>query len=168
MPAAHFMLRCLVAGAAALLPLAVQAAPPRYIDLADWRGPGEPIGDSPFHGFNGWIIYEFNDICPDFFCEGGYDNYRLLRLSCVVDTRTDSIRECRLPVAASRDHVHPGTGALRTDIRHWRCPVPLPRGLPVTTFLAAIDWQPGSSGHLFNPLPGSGRSMFDALQACLP
>ncbi|MGH8044575.1 MAG: hypothetical protein ACREOX_08175, partial [Stenotrophomonas sp.] len=95
-------------------------------------------------------------------------NYRLLGLSCVVDTRTDGVRACRLPVAASRDQVHPGTGALQTDVRHWLCPVPLPPGLLVATFLAALDWQPDSSGHLFNALPGSGRSLFDALQDCLP
>lgn len=168
MPAVLFLLRCLVVGIAALLPVAAQAAAQRYIDLAEWRGPGEPPGDSQFHELNGWIIYEFNDICADFFCEGGYDNYRLLRLSCVVDTHADSIRACRLPVTASRDRVHPATGALLTDIPSWLCPVPLPRGLPVTAFLTALDWQPDSSGHLFNPLPGSGRSLFDALQDCLP
>lgn len=167
MPTVPMLLRCLVASTAVLLPLAGQASPPRYIDLADWLGPGDTPDDRQFHELNRWIIYEFNDICDDFFCSGGYDNYRLLRLSCVVDTRTDSVRACRLPVAASRDQVHPGVGTLQTDLRHWLCPVPLPSGLPVTTFMAALDWQPDSSGH-FNALPGSGRSLFDALQDCLP
>jgi hypothetical protein len=169
MSAAPFQpLRLLLAAAAVLMPLTLQATPPRYIELAGWMGPGDTPGDRQFHEFNRSIIYEFNDICADFFCAGDYDNYRLLRLSCVVDTRFGSIRECRLPVVASRDHVHAGTGALRTDIRHWHCPVPLPSGLPVTTLMAALDWQPDSSGHLFNPLPGAGRSLFDALQDCLP
>ncbi|WP_421569327.1 hypothetical protein [Stenotrophomonas sp. PD6] len=168
MPTVPMPLRCLLAGTAVLLPLAATAAAPRYIDLADRVGPDDTPGDRQFHELNDWIIYEFNDICADFFCSGGYANYRLLRLSCVVDTRSDSIRHCRLPVAASRDQVDPGTGALRTDVRHWLCPVPLPRGLPVTAFLGALDWQPDSSGHLFNVLPGSGRSLFDALQDCLP
>ncbi|WP_411852046.1 hypothetical protein ACLB90_05885 [Stenotrophomonas sp. LGBM10] len=150
------------------LAVPVQAAGPRFIDLAARVGPGESADDTAYHELNRWLVQEFNDLCEDFFCRGAYGNYRPLRLVCVVDTRDDTLRHCRFPVSASRDAIDPGSGAVRTEVLHWICPLPLPRRLPVSTFLAAMDWQPDSSGHLFNPLPGSGRSMVEFLRDCLP
>lgn len=141
---------------------------PRYIPLSERVLPGEPADDLPFHDLHFWLVYEFEDICRDFFCRGAYDNYHPLRMSCVVERVPDTIHACRFSVAASRDHVDPHDGRLRTEVRHWECPLPLPPGLPVAAFYAATDWQSGSSGRLFNPLPGSGRSMFDILRDCLP
>ncbi|MBD3828411.1 MULTISPECIES: hypothetical protein [Stenotrophomonas] len=159
---------CLVVLLGLCLAAPLQAAGPRFIDLAARVGPDESADDTAYHELNRWLMLEFNDLCEDFFCEGAHDNYRPLRLACVVDTRDDTLTQCRFPVSASRDHIDPDTGALRTEVLHWLCPLPLPRRLPVATFLAAMDWQPDSSGHLFNPLPGTGRSMFEFLRDCLP
>lgn len=160
--AALILLALSVAGPAA-------ASPPRYIDLADRLGPGEPADDTAYQELNRWLASEFTDACPDAFCAGAFDNYRPLRLNCVVDTRQDQIHACRFAVVASQSRVHPGNGAITTEISQWYCPVPLPPELPVAAFLSAMTTlQPDSSGYLFNRLPGSSQSLFDVLRRCLP
>lgn len=155
-----------------LLPLAVPAlagaTPPRYIDLAERLAPGEPADDTAYRELNRWLVEEFTDACPDAFCAGAVDNFRPLRLDCVVDTRHDQIHACRFAVVASQTRVNPGHGAITTEISQWYCRLPLQPGLPAGTFLAHMTTlQPDSSGYLFNRLPGTGLSLFDVLRRCL-
>lgn len=168
-PSRHWPLARL---ASLLLALAVSAplaaSPPRYIDLAERPTPGEPADDTAYQELNRWLADEFTDACPDAFCEGDFDNYRPLRLNCVVDTGQDEIHACRFAVVASRSRVHPDNGAITTEISQWHCPLPLAPGLAVPAFLAAMTTlQPDSSGYLFNRLPGSALSLFDVLRRCL-
>lgn len=157
----------LVAGT--VLPAPAAASPPRYIDLADRLEPGEPVDDTAYHDLDRWLAEEFTDACPDVFCAGAFGNYRPLRLNCVVDTRDDHIHNCRYAVVASQSRVHPGNGAVTTELSQWRCPVPLPAGVSAATFLSVMTTlQPDSSGYLFNRLPGSSESLFDVLRRCLP
>ncbi|MFI8719826.1 hypothetical protein ACIGHF_18320 [Stenotrophomonas sp. NPDC077464] len=151
-----------------LLPGPAAATPPRYIDLAERRAPGEPADDTVYQELNRLLVDEFTDARPDAFCAGPVDNYRPLRLDCVVDTRNDRIHACRFAVVASQTRVHPGNGAIRTELSQWYCPLPLPSDVPAATFLAHMTTlQPDSSGYLFNRLPGSALSVFDVLRRCL-
>src|SRR6188472_2281386 len=81
---------------------------PRYIDLAERLAPGEPADDTAYRELNRWLVNEFTDACPDAFCAGAVDNYRPLRLDCVVDTRANQIHACRFAVVASQTRVDPG------------------------------------------------------------
>ena len=150
------------------LPALAGTSTPRYIDLAERLGPGEPADDTAYRELNRWLVDEFTDACPDAFCAGAVDNYRPLRLDCVVDTRTDQIHACRFAVVASQTRVDPANGAITTELSQWYCRLPLQPGLPAETFLAHMTTlQPDSSGYLFNRLPGSSLSLFDVLRRCL-
>lgn len=144
------------------------AGPPRYIDLADRLAPGKTPDDTAYRELDRWLADEFTDACPDAFCAGRIGNYRPLRLDCVVDTRQDRIHTCRYAVVASQTWVHPGTGAVRTELSQWYCPLPLPYALSAEDFLSHMGTlQPDSSGYLFNRLPGGQVSLFDVLRRCL-
>ena len=151
-----------------LLPAAPAGAGPRFVPLGERPWPGLAPGDSPFYDLERELLEEFRELCPEFFCQGLFDNYAPLRLQCAVEIASDTVSQCAFYVAASSHDVHPLTGALSATRSSWVCELPLPPGLGVQTWFDHMDVRPGRSGRLFNPWPGQQSSLFELLQECLP
>jgi len=154
---------CAVALAAALACLwpgpparAAAAAPPLHVDLVDYPTPQAHW--SAFRELRHRLEAGFDDVCPDTFCEGEYSDYRPMKLRCSVEQATGTVNQCAWAFAASELQVDLETGALIPRQPTWLCRFPLAPGTPV----AALRPQP-----LFQPLPGTGQTVFDALGDCL-
>ncbi len=134
---------------------------PDYVDAIDYPGNGE--GWDAFQGLQQRLISDFDEVCGDTFCEGEFSDYRSLRFRCSVHRATGVLAECVWTFGASELSVHPRTGKLQVDARTWQCHSPLSPGTSLAAFYAAL----AVAGPLFEPLPGSGLSIYEGLTECL-
>lgn len=146
-----------------LLPALVLAAPPpaRYVDATSLLD-----DDSLVEAWYGGMVnmrVAFDDACGDTFCEGDYSNLQPLRLRCSADAATRVVKRCQWAFAASNETVNPATGAIRVDAPVFRCRIPVAPGTTVAEL--ARTW--GGPDPLRAPIPRTGRSVHDALGACL-
>ena len=140
---------------------AAAAAPPLHVDLVDYPTP--QANWSAFRDLRHRLEAGFDDVCPDTFCEGEYTDYQPLKLRCSVELATGRVNTCGWAFAASELRVDPATGALQRQQPTWLCHFPIGRGTTVAELLAAMDGpQP-----LLRRLPGTGRTVFEALGDCL-
>jgi hypothetical protein len=105
----------------------------------------------------------FDDICGDTFCEGEYSNLESLRYRCSVRQTTGALGSCVWVFAASNEEINPRTGKVIVDAQVWRCRSPLARGTSIHDLLAALS----GPSPLYDPLPGTDRSLYDGLTTCL-
>jgi hypothetical protein len=106
---------------------------------------------------------DFDQICGDTFCEGDFTNLEALRFRCSVSTSTGQLRSCLWLFAGSYETITPSTGNIRPTARFFSCKIPV-QGTPAQ--LTAALLAPGD-GPLWQPLPGSGQSIYDTLLTCL-
>ena len=132
----------------------------QHVDLVDY--PSSEANWDRFHALEGALMGEFDRLCADTFCEGGYSNYRVMQFRCAVAEVAGTVQQCAWVVAASELQVEPGLGEVQVDNGRWICRVVLP-GIPVEAFHAALE-RPGG---LTEPFPGSGGGLFDVLPDCL-
>lgn len=136
----------------------VRAQP--YVDLVDF--PTEEANWDRFYALEWRLMRQFEDICPDTFCEGAYSNLLPLQLRCSVRTADASVQACTWVFAASNLEVDADSGHVQVDNRTWECPAPLASGTPVEAFHAALTGPRA----LYTPLPGLGVSLYAAIGDC--
>lgn len=132
-----------------------------HVDLVDYPRPQAQW--NAFRDLRHRLEEGFDDVCPDTFCEGEYTDYQPLKLRCSVDRATGTVNACGWAFAASEGRVDPASGALQFEQPTWLCHFPLGRGTTVAALLAALE----GPTPLFSRLPGSGRTIFEALGDCL-
>lgn len=159
---------CLSALLLALLPAPGVAAPapapgvpPLHVDLVDYPAPQAHW--SAFRNLRHRLEAGFDEVCPDTFCEGEYTDYQPLKLRCSVERATGTVNVCGWAFAASELQVDPSTGALQRQQPTWLCHFPIGAGTTVAALLAALE----GPTPLFQRLPGTGQSVFEALGDCL-
>jgi hypothetical protein len=106
----------------------------------------------------------FDDICGDTFCEGDFSNLDSMSLRCSVATRTGQLKSCVWLFAGSYETVTASTGNVRPVAKFFPCKIDVqgPPGALMDALLA-----PGERGPLWQPVPGSGRAIYDSLGDCL-
>jgi hypothetical protein len=107
---------------------------------------------------------DFDDICGDTFCEGDFSNLAAMSLRCSVSTRTGLLKSCLWLFAGSYETVTASTGSVRPVAKFFRCTLPV-QGPPAALMDALL--APAARGPLWQPLPGSGRAIYDVLGDCL-
>jgi hypothetical protein len=105
----------------------------------------------------------FDDVCPDTFCEGEYANLEALRYTCSANTTTGEVGECRFIFAASSDEVDPDSGKIRASVHQWQCASPLAPRTDARQLLAALQ----GSQPLWATLPGTSTTLYEGLMDCL-
>ena len=110
------------------------------------------------------LRHDFDDICGDTFCEGDYTNLQSLSVRCSVSVATGAFKSCIWLLAGSYESVRPATGSIEVNRRFFRCTLPL-AGAPQPVLEALL--AAGDTPALQRPLPGSERSLYDALGDCL-
>jgi hypothetical protein len=106
----------------------------------------------------------FDDICGDTFCEGDFSNLEAMSLRCSVATRTGQLKSCVWLFAGSYETITPSTGNVRPVAKFFPCKVEV-QGAPAALMDALL--APGGRGPLWQPVPGSGRAIYDSLGDCL-
>lgn len=137
------------------------SASPEYVDVSAYL-----TADADIEAWHTLVLNlkrNFDDICGDTFCEGEYSNIQSLRYRCSVDRQTGKMGSCVWAFAASNEEISPLTGKIVVDAQVWRCRSPLARGTHIRDALAAL----AGPSPLYAPLPGTGRSIYDGLSACL-
>jgi hypothetical protein len=141
------------------------SAPASYVDVEQYVI-GQ--GDAPYQQW--WdlghtLAANFDDVCGDTFCEGDYSNLVPLRFRCTVNEGTGALKVCTYVFAGSYEDVSPSTGTIRVNAKTFSCHVPV-SGIKLADFLATMT-ATGSTSPLQRPLPGTGKSIYDALAGCL-
>ncbi|WP_312236006.1 hypothetical protein [Stenotrophomonas sp.] len=132
-----------------------------YVDLVDF--PTREANWDRFYALEGRLMHAFDDVCGDTFCEGAYSDYRVLQFRCSVHAGRGHLHSCVWVLAASNLDVDAGSGHIGVDNGRWTCPVPLAPGTTVEAFHAALE----GDGLLHGRLPGTDRTLYDGLMACL-
>jgi len=137
------------------------ARPVVHVDARDHPAPGE--GAAAFDAMERALVRGFDYICGDTFCEGDHGNLRALQLRCAVNQTDGRVQGCLWSFAGSYAWVERDSPLPMADARTWACPLPLVPGTPLPVLLALLSGRDA----LDTPLPGSGRSTYDALTDCL-
>lgn len=134
---------------------------PAYVDLVDY--PTKEANWDRFYDLEDHLVREFHDLCGDTYCEGEYSNHLALQFRCSVHVASGTVHACTLVVGAGNLEVDDRSGRVVADSRTWACAAPLGVDTPVEALHAALARRDA----LRRPLPGSNRSMHDALFDCL-
>lgn len=132
-----------------------------YVDLVDY--PYNEANWDRFYDLQDHLTRQFHDICGDTYCEGEFSNHIVLQFRCSVHAPSGSVASCALVIAAGNLEVEPTTGEVVPDSRTWACAAPLAPHTSVEALHTAL----GRRDALTLPLPGTHRSMHDALFECL-
>ena len=107
---------------------------------------------------------EFDQICGDTFCEGDFTNLASMSWRCSASTSTGQLKSCLWLFAGSYETVTASTGNVRPVAKFFPCKIPV-QGSAAALMDALL--APGGEGPLRQPVPGSGRSIYDTLGDCL-
>lgn len=132
-----------------------------YVDLVDF--PYTEANWDRFYDLQDHLTREFHDLCGARYCQGAYANHILLQFRCSVQAASGSVGACTMVIGAGNLEVDATTGKVVPDSRTWACAAPLVAGTSVEALHAAL----GRRDALIRPLPGTHRSMHDALFECL-
>lgn len=133
----------------------------RFVDARDYPSPG--AGAAAFSQMEAKLIEGFYSVCGDTFCESDYNNYLPLHLSCSVRVDNGVLRGCQWALAGSQEVVDPVRGAILSEVHAPVCSLPLAGGTLLSALLASVE----GGDNLHKPLPGTKRSVYDALVDCL-
>lgn len=164
-------------GAAIQLDAGLDAATPRepvdaapadasslhFIDVGDYLR--APLEADKWARLLAELRRDFDEVCGDTFCEGGYSNYQSLRFRCSVERASGILGGCSWVLAASDEEIAAGTGEIEIYGKLFHCAMPVRPATSVDALIAALaapDIQP-----IRAPLPGTDRSLFDGLADCL-
>ena len=104
----------------------------------------------------------FDQVCGDTFCEGDYSDIYGLSLRCSVDPKTGKLGACSWPFAGASSSVAASTGNVTSRRETWSCAIPV-KG----TLDGLLDSLGKAADPLHAPLPGTDKSIYDALADCL-
>lgn len=108
---------------------------------------------------------DFDAVCGDTFCEGDYANYESLAFRCSVDEDVGSIGRCVWILAASNEEIDPATGDVSVEVGTWSCEMPIAPETTVSDLVEALS--AGGERPIHTALPGTDRTLYDGLVACL-
>lgn len=161
---------------ARLLPIAALALPPGVLMAAAGTpsaGPATPVFvdlvDHPtaeanwnrFYDLEDHLAGRFHALCADERCVPRRFLWPM-QLRCSVRVRDGTLAACVWVVAGSDLRVR-AAGSIDPDVVIWRCVLPVPAGLPVEAFHAALE-VPDPLGVR---LPGAAISLQQGVMACL-
>jgi hypothetical protein len=144
---------------------ATKAPPGTYVDVEEYV---IDQGDAPFDQWRAiyaTLAANFDDVCGDTFCEGDYANLEPIRLRCTVHHTSGVMKDCAYVFAGSYEDISDTTGSVRVTAKTFSCHLPVSQiklGDFMTTLSAA-----GTTPPLRRPLPGTSKSIYDALVGCL-
>jgi hypothetical protein len=139
-------------------------------------GEGPSVGEGPFVDaadhldeatIEAWypmlaaIRSDFDGACGDTWCEGDYTNLQALRFRCSEDATTGLLGGCSWTFAGSTERIR-SSGRLTGEHEGFACPVPVEG--TAAELAAAVGAEPGA---IDRPLPGTTRTLRDALNDCL-
>jgi hypothetical protein len=104
----------------------------------------------------------FDRICGDTICGGDYSNLTTVRITCSSTTKARKMKDCAWVLGGNIDEIDGRTGKIVTSARMFTCKVPVASSAKnlLDTLSAAGE------GALNAPLPGTGKSFYDALVDC--
>lgn len=137
------------------------ASAPRYVDLADY--PTEYAQWAAYQDLRRRLQSNFDNVCGDTYCEGEFSDIQALRFRCAVAVATGTVSHCGWAFAASDLDVDPASGEIQGRQPVWLCRLPVPAGIPVERFFAAM----AGDRPLFRVLPGATSTFHEALGECL-
>jgi hypothetical protein len=108
------------------------------------------------------IVDGFDRICGDTICSGDYSNLTTVRLACSSTSKALKMKDCAWVLGGNIDYVDGRTGKLTTDARVFTCKIPV-----ASSAKAMLDTLSAAGDDALNaPLPGTGKSFYDALVDC--
>ena len=135
------------------------------------RAPGNALlGNSGFQEAVSALEGQFDAICGDTFCEGDYSNLRSVGLDCSIAETSGTVGQCTWTFAGSYTDADPATGRLTVNAKTFVCDLGVQgTATELARFLtAASNKGAGGAYGLFTvAVPGSGKSLQDALICCL-
>lgn len=108
---------------------------------------------------------DFDEICADTLCEEDFTSYQSLRFRCSVERSSGVLGGCSWVLAASKEEVVAGTGAIEVSGKLFHCAMPVRPATSVEAFVEALTEADVEA--IRAPLPGTDRSLFDGLADCL-
>ncbi|NID17388.1 hypothetical protein [Luteibacter yeojuensis] len=147
--------------AVALSLFTLSPASAHHVDAIDW--PTKEAGMARFATMEYLLGLSFERLCGDTFCEDTYANLRPMQLSCSVDARKGTVRQCLWMFSGSSTSVHPKSGAVRASSRVYACRLPIARDTPVDSLYEALH----GAELLHAKLPMTHRVIYDSLRDCL-
>ncbi|MEA2750388.1 MAG: hypothetical protein QOI41_4531 [Myxococcales bacterium] len=104
----------------------------------------------------------FDRICGDTICGGDYSNLSTVRIACSSTTKARKLKDCAWVLGGNIDEVDGRTGKIVTTARVFTCKVPV-----ASSAKAMLDVLSAAGDDALNaPLPGTGKSFYDALTDC--
>lgn len=104
----------------------------------------------------------FDRICGDTICSGDYSNLSTVRIACSSTTKALKLKDCTWVLGGSIDEVDGRTGKIVTTPRVFTCKVPV-----ASSAKSMLDVLSAAGQDALNaPLPGTGKSFYDALTDC--
>lgn len=104
----------------------------------------------------------FDRICGDTICGGDYSNLSTVRITCSSTTKARKMKDCAWVLGGSIDEVDGRTGKIVTTARAFTCKVPV-----ASSAKSMLDTLSAAGDDALNaPLPGTGKSFYDALVDC--
>ena len=130
-----------------------------FVALDDLLAIGTEQGDG-WRSVGRALQGSFDDACGDTFCEGDYGDIRALRLSCAANRQSALVHGCTWSFAMATTDVA-ADGAVVPTTATRSCPVVV--DAPASELLSTL----AGNDPLHASLPGSARSLNDALIGCL-
>ncbi len=134
-------------------------AAPRYRDLLEVLH--DDAEYEAYVAFRQRLNERFDAICGDTFCGGDYGDLEPLQLTCSAAVATAEVEECVWAFGGSHGAVEGKDGTVRVAATNFACRFPV--GVGASAFLAAMS---ASDDPLYEPLPGQGAAVVDALYDC--
>jgi hypothetical protein len=104
----------------------------------------------------------FDRICGDTICGGDYSNLATVRITCSSTAKALKMKDCAWVLGGSIDEVDGRTGKIVTQARVFTCKVPV-----ASSARKMLDVLSAAGDDALNaPLPGTGKSFYDALVDC--
>lgn len=147
--------------AAVLAAPAAASASAVHVDARDYPAAG--AGRVAFEQMERALVRGFDNICGDTFCEGEYSNLRALQLRCAVKRDDGTVTGCLWSFAGSYADVARNDPVPEVNARTYACALPVVAGTPLSWMLTELSGEEAVD----TPLPGSGRTSYEALTDCL-
>jgi hypothetical protein len=104
----------------------------------------------------------FDRICGDTICGGDFSNLATVRITCSSTTKARKMKDCVWVLGGSIDEVDGRTGKIVTEARAFTCKVPV-----ASSAKSMLDVLTAAGNDALQaPLPGTGKSFYDALVGC--
>ena len=125
---------------------------------------------SQYQDWRRGLAAQFDELCPDSYCEGSHSNIQSMSFECSVNQTSHQIGSCTWLFVGWNVETDPDSGAVSGDSRVYQCNVSIKASLAeLTAFLnaASATGPSGRMGMLHEPIPGGTRTLSEVLSDCL-